>query len=49
MLFSRYEKEEYLDEIFGRVHIPIGEPTNTEEDSKYELIIENGFYIFLLI
>ena len=48
-LFERFEKEEYREELFKRYEKDIEEGGQAKEEEYYELIIENGFYIYLLM
>ncbi|CAD8133483.1 unnamed protein product [Paramecium octaurelia] len=45
-LFQQYFKDEYKEELFGRAEQLI---VLTEEEEKYELVVEIGFYIYVLM
>lgn len=45
-LFKKYEKSEYKISIFNRINEPID---NKKPCEYYELIIENGFNIYILV
>ena len=49
MLIQKYAKLEYSDSLFNRVNENFKDPLGTIEDEKDELIIENGFFIYILI
>ena len=43
-LFQKYHKEEYREEIFN-----LSEAKTESEDEQFEFIIENGFFIFIIM
>ncbi len=43
-LFEKYHKEEYREEIFN-----LAEVKTESDDEQHEFIIENGFFIFIIM
>jgi hypothetical protein len=53
-LFLKFQKEEYRDELFKRCEKPFEEMLRenkdaVKDDDYYEFIIENGFFIYVLL